>query len=88
MKTAAKKSPDGKYYIVNGHKKWITGAMNATHMTTAVRTGGPGATGVSVLVIPLNMQGISIRKIKNSGVNAGGMFQKPKGFQQHLIIYT
>jgi len=41
-------------------------------MTTAVRTGGAGAAGVSVLVIPTNAEGFSARKIENSGVNAGG----------------
>lgn len=45
--------------------------MSATHMTTAVRTGGPGAAGVSVLVIPLDLPGVSRRHIKNSGFNAG-----------------
>lgn len=40
-------------------------------MTTAVRTGGSGAQGVSVLVIPTNSEGFSARKIKNSGNNAG-----------------
>ncbi|EXJ83935.1 hypothetical protein A1O3_04602 [Capronia epimyces CBS 606.96] len=71
LKTTAVKTDDGKYYIVNGHKKWITGAMEATHMTTAVRTGGPGAGGVSVLVIETDRPGFSTRKIKNSGANAG-----------------
>ena len=41
-------------------------------MTTAVRTGGPGAGGVSVLVIPTDLPGYSARKIENSGLNAGG----------------
>jgi len=72
LKTTAKKTEDGKQYIVNGHKKWITGVLSATHMTTAVRTGGPGAGGVSVLVIPTNSIGFAARKIKNSGANAGG----------------
>ncbi|KAF9884972.1 hypothetical protein FE257_000882 [Aspergillus nanangensis] len=70
LKTSATKDPTGKFYIVNGHKKWITGAAQSTHMTTAVRTGGPGAGGVSVLVIPTNTPGVSMRKIKNSGSNA------------------
>ncbi|GAB7354597.1 hypothetical protein MBLNU459_g5038t1 [Dothideomycetes sp. NU459] len=72
LRTTAKKTEDGKYYVVNGNKKWITGALKATHMTTAVRTGGPGASGVSVLVIPMNLDGVSARKIYNSGANAGG----------------
>ncbi|KAF9886357.1 hypothetical protein FE257_011502 [Aspergillus nanangensis] len=70
LKTTAEKTPDGRFYIVNGHKKWITGSMTSTHMTTAVRTGGPGAAGVSVIVIPLDSEGVSIRKIHNSGCNA------------------
>jgi alkylation response protein AidB-like acyl-CoA dehydrogenase len=39
-------------------------------MTTAVRTGGPGMAGVSMLVIPLDLPGVSRRRIKNSGWNA------------------
>ncbi|TPX12296.1 uncharacterized protein E0L32_006943 [Thyridium curvatum] len=72
LQTTAVKSPDGRHYIVNGVKKWITGAPWATHMTTAVRTGGPGAGGISVLVIPLQSEGVTITKIHNSGQNAGG----------------
>ncbi|PGH10483.1 hypothetical protein AJ80_07526 [Polytolypa hystricis UAMH7299] len=70
LKTIATKTADGKYYIVNGHKKWITSCMHATHMTTAVRTGGPGSKGVSVLVIPTDAPGFRRRIIKNSGVEA------------------
>lgn len=72
IKTEAVKTADGKHYIVNGYKKWITGSPWATHMTTAVRTGGPGMRGISVLVIPMDSAGLSRRKIYNSGQNAGG----------------
>ncbi|KAK3725206.1 hypothetical protein LTR37_000717 [Vermiconidia calcicola] len=72
IQTTAVKSPDGKSYIVNGYKKWITGAPWASHMTTAVRTGGSGMSGVSVLVIPMNSKGLSYRRIHNSGQEAGG----------------
>ncbi|OAA60270.1 acyl-CoA dehydrogenase domain-containing protein [Niveomyces insectorum RCEF 264] len=67
LKTTARKTGDGK----SGAQKWISGGLTATHMTTAVRTGGPGAGGVSVLVIPLGLPGVTRRKIKNSGFNAG-----------------
>ena len=50
IRTTATKTPDGEFYVVNGVKKWITGAPWATHMTTAVRTGGPGRNQISVLV--------------------------------------
>jgi alkylation response protein AidB-like acyl-CoA dehydrogenase len=72
IQTTAEKSPDGTFYIVNGWKKWITGAPWATHMTTAVRTGGAGMGGISVLVIPTNSPGLSMRRIANSGQKAGG----------------
>ncbi|KAK5123117.1 hypothetical protein LTR85_003315 [Meristemomyces frigidus] len=72
IQTTAQKTPDGEFYVVNGYKKWITGAPWATHMTTAVRTGGSGMSGLSVLVIPMNSPGITWRRIPNSGQNAGG----------------
>lgn len=72
LRTTAVKSADGKSYVVNGVKKWITGSPWATHMTTAVRTGEDGMKGISVLVIPLDLPGITITKIHNSGQNAGG----------------
>ena len=72
IQTTADKSSDGKFYTVNGYKKWITGAPWATHMTTAVRTSGQGMSGISVLVIPLKSKGVSQRRVLNSGQNAGG----------------
>ena len=47
----AKLSEDGKHYIVNGEKKWITNGIWSDYFTTAVRTGEPGMNGVSVLLI-------------------------------------
>ncbi|KAF2754658.1 acyl-CoA dehydrogenase NM domain-like protein [Pseudovirgaria hyperparasitica] len=72
IEASAIKSADGKSYVVNGMKKWITGTPWATHMTTAVRTGGPGHSGISVLVIPMNSKGLTWRRIENSGQKAGG----------------
>lgn len=39
LRCEAKLSEDGKYYIVNGEKKWITNGVFADFFTTAVRTG-------------------------------------------------
>ncbi|KAK2006677.1 acyl-CoA dehydrogenase domain-containing protein [Colletotrichum eremochloae] len=72
IRTTAKKTSDGAHYVVNGRKKWVTGAPWATHMTTAVRMGEAGRGGISLLVVPLTLPGITIRKIHNSGHNAGG----------------
>jgi alkylation response protein AidB-like acyl-CoA dehydrogenase len=38
----------------------------------AVRTGGPGANGISALIIPLNQKGVFCKKLDNSGVHASG----------------
>lgn len=62
----------GDHYMVNGSKKWITNAIWADYVTAAVRTGGSGAAGVSVLIIPLKAKGVSTRKMFNSGVGASG----------------
>jgi len=50
---------DGDDYIVNGSKTFITGGMRANWVSTAVRTGGEGAKGVSMLLIPTDAKGFS-----------------------------
>lgn len=51
IRTTAVKDPTGKYYIVNGEKKFITGGVFSDFFTVAVRTGGAGNGGVSVLLV-------------------------------------
>jgi len=63
---------DGDYYIVNGSKKWITNGIWADYVTAAVRTGGTGAGGISILIIPLAAPGVTRRQMFNSGVGASG----------------
>jgi len=50
---------DGDHYIVNGSKTYITGGMRADWVSTAVRTGGDGHGGVSMLLIPTDAEGFS-----------------------------
>lgn len=57
LKTTAKR--DGDYYIVNGSKTFITSGMRADTYTVAVRTGGPGHKGLSVLVIDRDTPGFT-----------------------------
>ena len=45
--------------MVNGSKTYITGGMRATWVSTAVRTGGEGPGGVSMLLIPTDAEGFS-----------------------------
>ena len=57
MKTTAVR--DGDHFVVNGSKTYITGGMRATWVSTAVRTGGEGPGGVSMLLIPTSAEGFS-----------------------------
>jgi alkylation response protein AidB-like acyl-CoA dehydrogenase len=102
LRTEAKKTPDGKYYIVNGEKKWcavlfahlslslsqyliydvfisppsenrrITNGIFADFFTVAVRTGGPGMGGISLLLIERTMPGVTTRQMQCSGVWSSG----------------
>ncbi|HUR73461.1 MAG TPA: acyl-CoA dehydrogenase family protein [Sporichthya sp.] len=59
---------DGDVYVVNGAKTYITSACRADFVVTAVRTGGPGARGVSLLVIERGTQGFTVsRKLEKMG---------------------
>ena len=59
---------DGDHYIVNGAKTFITSAVRADFVVTAVRTGGPGAAGVSLLVIDKGTPGFTVaRKLEKMG---------------------
>jgi acyl-CoA dehydrogenase len=50
---------DGDHYIVNGSKTFISGVMGADWVSTAVRTGGEGGRGVSMLLIPTDLAGVA-----------------------------
>lgn len=59
---------DGPYYIVNGAKTYITSGVRADYVVTAVRTGGPGAAGVSLLVVDKGTPGFEVtRKLDKMG---------------------
>ncbi|KAJ1570046.1 hypothetical protein HK096_004459, partial [Nowakowskiella sp. JEL0078] len=64
IKAEAKKTEDGKYYILNGEKKWIT--------NVACRTGGPGMNGISLLLVEKSMPGVTTRQMPCMGVWASG----------------
>ncbi len=51
---------DGEHYIVNGAKTFITSGIRADWVVTAVRTGGEGAGGISLLVIPKGLDGFEV----------------------------
>lgn len=49
LRTTARR--DGDHYVINGAKTYITSGVRADYVVTAARTGGPGAGGVSLLVV-------------------------------------
>lgn len=51
---------DGDDYVVNGAKLYITSATRADFYTVAVRTGGDGAGGISLLLLERDMPGLSV----------------------------
>jgi acyl-CoA dehydrogenase len=60
----------GASYIVNGEKTLITSGMRADYLTLAVRTGGPGAGGVSLLLVETDRPGITRTPIPKMGWHA------------------
>ncbi|MQA60050.1 MAG: acyl-CoA dehydrogenase [Actinophytocola sp.] len=59
---------DGDDYIVNGAKTFITSGCRADFVTTAVRTGDPGAHGISLLVVERDTPGFTVsRKLDKMG---------------------
>jgi acyl-CoA dehydrogenase len=54
---------EGAYYRVNGRKTFITSGGRADVLTCAVRTGGPGPHGVSLLVVERETPGFSVANI-------------------------
>jgi acyl-CoA dehydrogenase len=59
---------DGDEYVVDGAKTFITSGVRADFVTTAVRTGGPGARGVSLLVVERGTPGFTVdRRLAKMG---------------------
>src|SRR3990172_7534280 len=54
-------------YVVDGEKTFITSGMRADYYTVAVRTGGPGAAGISLLLIERERPGFTRTPLKKMG---------------------
>ncbi|MBW2381671.1 MAG: acyl-CoA dehydrogenase family protein, partial [Deltaproteobacteria bacterium] len=69
IRTSAVK--DGEHYVVNGSKTFISNGGTADFVTTAVRTGGEGHRGLSLLIIPTDTPGFSRgRRLTKIGTHA------------------
>ena len=65
LKTTARR--EGDDYILNGQKTFITSGMRADYITTAVRTGGEGMAGISLIVVPGDLAGLERTEIPKMG---------------------
>jgi len=65
---ATRAERDGDHYVITGAKTFITSGARADFVTTAVRTGGTGHAGISLVVIERGTPGFSVgRKLKKTG---------------------
>jgi acyl-CoA dehydrogenase len=55
------------HYRINGEKVFITSGVRADWLTVAVRTGEPGARGISVIMVPGNSKGLTRSPLKKTG---------------------
>ena len=74
---------DGDHFVVNGAKTYITSAVRADFVTTAVRTGGPGASGVvgfPSLMSGLHdlMPGLEVYTLDHRGTGYSGFLECPE----------
>ena len=58
---------DADHYVIDGEKVFITSGMRADFITVAARTGGPGASGVSLLLVEGDRAGLSRTALKKMG---------------------
>ena len=66
LTTRAERVDDG--WRVTGAKTYITSAVRADFVVTAVRTGGPGAAGISLAVVPSDAPGFAVtRRLEKMG---------------------
>ena len=65
LRTSARR--DGPDYVVSGEKTFITSGLRADFYTVAVRTGGGGASGVSLLLIERERAGFTRTALKKMG---------------------
>ncbi|GMU47488.1 MAG: acyl-CoA dehydrogenase [Porticoccaceae bacterium] len=65
LKTTARR--DGDHYVVNGGKIFITSGMRADFYTVAVRTGGEGAGGISLLLVEKGTPGFTQTELRKMG---------------------
>ncbi|HWM39884.1 MAG TPA: acyl-CoA dehydrogenase family protein, partial [Streptomyces sp.] len=75
MKTTARLSEDGKHYVLNGAKTFITGGVQADRVLVCCRTSPPDPEdrrgGISILVVDAESEGYAVgRKLDKLGLRS------------------
>ena len=58
---------DGDHWVIDGEKTFITSGLRADWLTVAVRTGGPGAGGISLIAVPGASPGLQRTELDKMG---------------------
>jgi acyl-CoA dehydrogenase len=58
---------DGDAWVIDGEKAFITSGVRADWLTVAVRTGGPGASGISLIAVPGDAPGLERTPLAKMG---------------------
>ncbi|MEI8266318.1 MAG: acyl-CoA dehydrogenase family protein [Betaproteobacteria bacterium] len=58
---------DGNHWVIDGEKTFITSGLRADWLTVAVRTGGPGAGGISLIAVPGASPGLQRTELDKMG---------------------
>jgi acyl-CoA dehydrogenase len=58
---------DGAHWVIDGAKTFITSGMRADWITLAVRTGGKGASGISLIAVPGDTPGLTRTPLAKMG---------------------
>jgi acyl-CoA dehydrogenase len=65
LRTTARR--DGSHFVVDGEKAFITSGLRADYLTVAVRTGGAGRAGISLLLVEGATPGLSRTPLRKMG---------------------
>jgi acyl-CoA dehydrogenase len=65
LRTKARR--EGDEYVISGEKVFITSGVRADWITVAVRTGEPGSRGISMIVVPGDVGGLSRTRLDKMG---------------------
>ena len=65
LRTTARR--DGSDWVIDGEKSFITSGLRADWITLAVRTGGPGASGISLIAVPGDAAGLTRSPLAKMG---------------------